>query len=184
MILIISVASKKTFLEASIPTEVRNKQNIGMQQHRPDFNDLRYKINEVLQHSKQAEEVMVSVSAILNAEVDYYDWVGFYILDKASNELVLGPYVGAHTDHTHIPIGKGVCGQVAEKNETIVVQDVSQMENYLSCSVNVQSEIVVPIIKDGKFVAEIDIDSHAYAPFGNDDVAFLEDLAHRLSIFF
>ena len=63
--------------------------------------------------------------------------------------MVLGPYVGAATDHTVIPFGKGICGQVAVSNETFVVPDVWEQDNYLACSLETKAEIVVPIIKDG-----------------------------------
>ncbi len=128
--------------------------------------------------------LMLSTSQLLKSEVPHYDWVGFYILDSQNNQLVLGPYTGAATDHTHIPVGKGICGQVAACKQTIVVQDVTKQDNYLACSMDVQSEIVVPILKDGQFVAEIDIDSHAYAPFTSADELFLSAIAEKFSDLF
>ena len=92
-------------------------------------------------------------------------------------ELVLGPYVGAPTGHVRIPFGKGVCGQAAERKDTIIIQDVSKEDNYLSCSTEVQSEIVVPIFKDGELIGEIDIDSHEVASFSEDDISFLKGVA-------
>lgn len=119
------------------------------------------------------ENLLLRICEILKQEVYHYDWVGFYILDPVKNELFLGPYVGKPTEHTNIPVGKGICGQVAEKAEPMVVQDVTQVENYLACSLDVQSEIVVPVLKNGKFVAELDIDSHSPAPFRDEDLHFL-----------
>ncbi len=110
----------------------------------------------------------------LRDRVDHYDWVGFYLVDPdAERELVLGPYVGEPTEHTRIPFGRGICGQAAETEETFVIQDVSKETNYLSCSVHVRSEIVVPMFKDGALIGELDIDSHALAPFTDEDEAFL-----------
>ena len=128
--------------------------------------------------------LMLSTSQLLKSEVQHYDWVGFYLLDSQNNQLVLGPYTGAATDHTRIPVGKGICGQVALSKQTMVVQDVAEQDNYLACSMDVQSEIVVPILKDGQFIAEIDIDSHAYAPFTMDDEQFLSAIAENLSELF
>ncbi len=127
------------------------------------------------------EDLLLRICELLKQEVYHYDWVGFYILDQKKNELVLGPFVGKPTQHTHIAVGKGICGQVAESGLTMVVQDVTQVENYISCGLDVQSEIVVPIMKDGKFVAELDIDSHSPAPFTLDDSAFLAKVCDLLT---
>jgi GAF domain-containing protein len=88
--------------------------------------------------------------------------------------LHLGPYAGDETEHTKIPYGKGICGQVAESHETFMVPDVRAQDNYIACSMKVKSEIVVPIMKAGKFVAQLDIDSHTANAFTDEDRAFLE----------
>lgn len=126
------------------------------------------------------EDLLLAICKLLKQEVYHYDWVGFYILDQEQNELVLGPYAGKPTQHTRIAIGKGICGQVAEKGQTMVVQDVTQVENYISCGLEVQSEIVVPVLKNGRFVAELDIDSHSPAPFTPDDSIFLARVCNLL----
>lgn len=105
------------------------------------------------------------------------DWVGFYIVDELDRSmLLLGPFVGEATEHTRIPVGKGICGLAAERGQTIVVPDVSKETNYLSCSVSVKSEIVVPIFKEGEVVAELDIDSHTLNAFGDVERLFLESV--------
>lgn len=139
---------------------------------------------EIISEKNDRDIILSQISKFLRESVPYYDWVGFYIMDERKNELVLGPYSGAHTDHTCIPVGKGVCGQVAQNKQTMIVQDVSKMENYLSCSIDVQSEIVVPIMKNGKFVAELDIDSHSSAPFTDADSNLLEAICAELSKIF
>ncbi|MDX1586946.1 MAG: GAF domain-containing protein [Balneolaceae bacterium] len=107
------------------------------------------------------DEKLKRVCSLLEEKVDIFDWVGFYLVDPDSDrELVLGPYVGEETDHTRIPFGKGICGQAANSLETFVVQDVSKEDNYLACSMDVQAEIVIPVMKNNTFVAELDIDSH------------------------
>jgi GAF domain-containing protein len=143
----------------------------------PIFEKTLAEINDLVR--QQPEDLLLQICRLLKDRICHYDWIGFYILEKG--ELVLGTYVGKPTEHTHIAIGKGVCGQVAEKKETIVVQDVSQENNYISCSIHVQSEIVVPVLKNGAFVAELDIDSHSPAPFTNEDTLFLEKLCALLS---
>jgi GAF domain-containing protein len=105
-------------------------------------------------------------------------------MDDNKKGLDLGPYSGAHTEHLYIPLNKGICGQVAQNKQTMIVQDVSMVENYLSCSINVQSEIVVPIIKNGEFVAELDIDSHSRAPFTEKDTILLGKICSELVCLF
>ena len=129
--------------------------------------------------SQNPEDLLFQICQLLKEQIYHYDWVGFYILENGG--LVLGPYIGKPTEHTHIAIGKGICGQVAEREETMIVQDVTQVENYISCGLEVQSEIVVPVMKDGRFVAELDIDSHSTAPFTSDDKLFLEKLCQLIS---
>ncbi len=110
----------------------------------------------------------------LSDSVSYYNWVGFYFANQDSKTLHLGPYVGAETDHTVIPFGKGICGQVAESNANFVVPDVAAQDNYIACSFTVKSEIVVPLFAHGKNIGQIDIDSHVIDPFTETDERFLE----------
>lgn len=148
------------------------------------FKILLDEIDVLAASGKERDSILLSVCRLLKEKVDHYDWVGFYIADPQSVNLVLGPYVGKSTDHTLIPFGKGVCGQVAETKQTKIVQDVSQEENYLSCSIDVQSEIVSPVLKNGDFIAELDIDSHSTAPFTKNDEEFLESLCHKIATLF
>lgn len=146
---------------------------------KPDFTEVYSKISALVKSGD--DDLLLQICALLKQEVYHYDWVGFYILDENKNELVLGPFVGKPTEHTHIPVGKGICGQVAASGETMVVQDVTQVENYISCGLDVQSEIVVPVMKKGKFVAELDIDSHSPAPFTADDNKFLSQICELIT---
>lgn len=148
------------------------------------FSSVLLKFEKIKVQNKQLNSLLSKTAELLHAEITHYDWVGFYLLDSQNNMLVLGPYTGASTEHTHIPVGKGICGQVAEKKQTMIVQDVTQQSNYLACSLDVQSEIVVPILKNGVFVAEIDIDSHAYSPFTLEDEQFLSAISVQLAEFF
>lgn len=111
-------------------------------------------------------------------ELPAYNWAGFYMLDPHDPEtLVLGPFVGAATEHVRIPVGRGICGAAVAQGQTIVVDDVTADPRYLACSLETRSEIVVPISAHGRIVGEIDIDSHAEAAFGAEDRAFVERCA-------
>jgi L-methionine (R)-S-oxide reductase len=136
---------------------------------------LRPKVAEILaRKDKTAQQRMQELCHFLKVEVPYYDWVGFYFRNGDKEELLLGPYAGAPTDHTVIPFGKGICGQVAVSNQNFVVPDVSAQENYIACSISVKSEIVVPLFAGGKNIGQIDIDSETPDPFTEADERFLE----------
>ena len=120
------------------------------------------------------EEKLQEICNLLKNEISYYDWVGFYFANQEAKTLHLGPYAGAETDHTVIPFGKGICGQVAVSNQNFVVPDVSAQDNYIACSFTVKSEIVVPLFVNGINIGQIDIDSHVLDPFTNEDEVFLE----------
>jgi len=125
------------------------------------------------------------VCDLLQSNIPHYNWVGFYWANMAARTLHLGTYAGEATDHTVIPFGKGICGQVAESNANFIVPDVKLQTNYIACSLTVKAEIVVPVWFQGKNVGQIDIDSHQIDPFTEDDVLFLEwlneQIAHLLS---
>lgn len=137
---------------------------------------------EILDRPVTRNEKLFAVCELLADEVETFDWVGFYfVADDAENELVLGPFVGEATDHTRIPFGKGICGQVAISHETFVSQDVSEEDNYIACSVAVQSEIVVPIMANGEFVAQLDIDSNTKNSITEEQEEALEKICKMLS---
>jgi len=117
---------------------------------------------------------MEQICELLRSSVSYYDWVGFYFADHTTRTLHLKAFAGEPTDHTVIPFGKGICGQVAESNSNFVVPDVNAQDNYIACSITVKSEIVVPLFKDGKNIGQIDIDSNTIDPFSEEDERFLE----------
>ncbi len=143
------------------------------------------KVDEILDTECNVAKKLMKVCMLLEQSIPYYDWVGFYLPDPNSHrELILGPYIGEETDHDRIPYGIGICGQVAESNETFVSDDVQKESNYLSCSVNVRSEIVVPVKKNGAFVGQLDIDSHTVAAITEKDRAILEEICEKLSILF
>ena len=139
------------------------------------FNDLRIKTSTILNsNSLSVDERLQKLCELLKETVPHYDWVGFYFKNGNKEELKLGPYAGAPTDHVIIPFGKGICGQVAVSNENFVVPDVKAQDNYIACSITVKAEIVVPLFIDGENVGQIDIDSNTPDPFTDEDERFLE----------
>ena len=140
------------------------------------------RIKEIANSRLERDEKLRSICKLLRENFTHFDWVGFYL--ACGNELVLGPFEGEPTEHVRIPFGKGVCGQAAQTRKTLVVQDVSKEINYLACSPKVKSEIVVPILKNGKFVGELDIDSHVLSAFTEEDRKFLEKVCEIISNLF
>lgn len=122
-----------------------------------------------------------AICNLLKSEISYYDWVGFYFKNGDKQELKLAEFAGEPTEHTIIPFGKGICGQVAVSNENFVVQDVSAQENYISCGWKVKSEIVIPIFVNGENIGQIDIDSHTVNPFTKNDELLLEFICTKIS---
>lgn len=108
-----------------------------------------------------------------------FNWVGIYLL--RGDTLELGPYVGAPTEHTRIRVGVGVCGTAVARNEDMNVDDVSSTENYLACSIETASELVVLIRNQaGQVVGQIDIDSHTRAAFGAQEEEAVRKVAKQL----
>ncbi|MBO0321467.1 GAF domain-containing protein [Muricauda sp. CAU 1633] len=133
------------------------------------------KVLEIVKdEDKSVDNRLGEICELLRSNVDYYDWVGFYFKNGDKEELKLGPYAGAPTDHTIIPFGKGICGQVAVSNQNFVVPDVAAQDNYIACSITVKAEIVVPLFVNGENVGQIDIDSNTPDPFTEEDERFLE----------
>ena len=132
-------------------------------------------------NSLSVDERLLAICELLEKEVPYYNWVGFYFKNGDKNELKLGPYVGEPTDHTIIPFGKGICGQVAISNQNFVVPDVAAQDNYIACSITVKAEIVVPLFVDGQNIGQIDIDSNTPDPFTDKDERFLEFVCKKVA---
>lgn len=139
------------------------------------FEALKPKVTEITtNNSISRDEKLLKICELLETNIEYYTWVGFYFANHETKTLHLGPYVGAPTDHTIIPFGKGICGQVAVSNENFVVPDVMAQDNYIACSFTVKSEIVVPLFVNGINIGQLDIDSNVIDPFTEADERFLE----------
>ena len=138
-----------------------------------DINRLKNKVDSILANMNTTNEKLKAICDVLESEISYYDWVGFYFKNGDKDELKLGQYTGEETAHTIIPFGKGICGQVAVSNENFVVQDVSKQDNYISCGWKVKSEIVIPIFVNEENIGQIDIDSHTANVFTKEDEELL-----------
>jgi len=113
-----------------------------------------------------------NASALLNQFFDRINWVGFYLMEEG--ELVLGPFQGLPAC-VRIPVGRGVCGTTVANKETIIVPDVHAFPGHIACDAASQSEIVVPLIKNGEVIGVLDIDSPEKNRFDENDKEGLEN---------
>jgi L-methionine (R)-S-oxide reductase len=149
-----------------------------------EFELIKTEVKNIIKTNENRDEKLSNICQLLQDSISYYNWVGFYFANHETKTLHLGPYVGAKTDHTVIPFGKGICGQVAESNANFVVPDVSAQDNYIACSFTVKSEIVVPLFVNGINIGQIDIDSHVIDPFTEADERFLEFVTEQVASLF
>ena len=145
----------------------------------PSHDEVLATIREQITGERDAGRAMTRAVGTLKQAMPDYSWVGIYLLD--GNELVLGPFEGKPSPHTHIPLGRGICGAAAAEKATIIVDDVNADPRYLACSLDTKSEIVVPIMKGAEVLGEIDIDSDRRAAFGDKDQRLLEAVAALLA---
>jgi L-methionine (R)-S-oxide reductase len=146
---------------------------------REQARELLVRLDSVIAASRgrACREAMVK---FLNTTVPSYSWVGIYVVE--GKDLVLDAWAGpAATEHTRIPIGKGVCGFAAKAGRTEIVSDVSKDPRYLQCFLSTKSEIVVPITDQGVVVGEMDIDGDQLEAFSSLDREFLEAVAKKAS---
>jgi L-methionine (R)-S-oxide reductase len=125
-----------------------------------------------------ATSLMERISQRLHEKIARYNWVGFYLVDPSDPGILLvGPFVGSFTPNARIPLDKGLCGAAARSGEVVVVDDVSTDSRYLSGSVMVKCEIVVPIFVKDKLAAELDIESYFAGTFTKLEQEFVEACA-------
>ena len=127
----------------------------------------------LIQDEKNLIANLSNASAFLNEVLDEINWVGFYLWDETDQELILGPFQGK-VACIRIESGKGVCGTAYEKQETLVVPDVYQFPGHIVCDAASQSEIVVPLLRNGKALGVLDVDAPIKNRFSEEDQAFLE----------
>jgi L-methionine (R)-S-oxide reductase len=126
------------------------------------------------------DSVLEGMVGALQTLFPHYTGVYLYWMDGPS-ELVLRAYRGRPTEHTRIPVERGICGRAAREKRTVIVDDVTADPSYLACSLDTRAEIVVPIMRDGTVLGEIDIDGDDPAAYGPHDQRFLEELARLIA---
>ncbi len=114
---------------------------------------------------------LANSSALLNQTLSDTVFAGYYLFKEG--ELILGPFQG-NVSCVHIPLGKGVCGEAAEKNQTLIVEDVTKHPNYIACDSTAKSEIVVPMKKGDQLVGVLDLDSSKIGMYDQIDQFYLE----------
>lgn len=113
-----------------------------------------------------------NASALLNIFLDNVNWVGFYLYEEDTRQLVLGPFQGLPAC-IRIPLGKGVCGSAAEQQKVMRIANVHDFPGHIACDAASQSEIVLPIVKEGRLIGVLDIDSPILDRFDEEDEAGL-----------
>ena len=145
--------------------------------------ELKERIHWIIdQNDYSVNKRMILICNSLKDTIDYYDWVGFYLANHDAKTLHLEAFAGTPTDHTIIPFGKGICGQVANSDKNFVVGDVKAQDNYISCSIHVKAEIVIPLFKEGINIGQIDIDSNTISPFSKKDEDLLEWVNEKVAL--
>jgi GAF domain-containing protein len=136
------------------------------------YQSLLPQIEAVVEGETDSIAKMANVAAALHQTFGFW-WTGFYRV--VDDELVLGPFQGP-VACMHIPFGRGVCGTAWQRQETMVVPNVHEFAGHIACSSESKSEIVVPVIRDGKVIAVLDIDSAEYNTFDDTDKTYLEQI--------
>ncbi|EPD54135.1 hypothetical protein HMPREF1210_00120 [Paenisporosarcina sp. HGH0030] len=141
------------------------------------YNMLGKQLDALLSGESNVMANLSNASALLNQFFDRINWVGFYMMDEG--ELVLGPFQGLPAC-VRIPVGRGVCGTTVAKKETMVVPDVHAFPGHIACDAASQSEIVIPMIKNGEVIGVLDIDSPEKDRFHEEDRQGLEQFVSIL----
>lgn len=137
------------------------------------------KIEQKVNSTASRDESLRYAVRVLKEERTHYNWVGIYLVDH--DTLVLHNYIGKPTEHTRIPIGTGVCGAAVAQGANQIVGDVTKLDNYLACSIETRSEIVVLIRKGAEIIGQIDIDSDLKDAFNQEDELLLNRVADLLA---
>jgi putative methionine-R-sulfoxide reductase with GAF domain len=124
-------------------------------------------------------ELIDRTVASLHEQEPAFDWVGVYFVD--GDTLVLGPFRGEPTEHERIAVGQGVCGGVAATGETEVVPDVRERPGHIVCDLKTRSEVVAPIVREGRVLGVLDIDSNRPDAFGEREVRLVEEAAQEIA---
>lgn len=130
-------------------------------------------LEAIIKNEKNWIANLSNASALLNESLDDINWVGFYLWDEIDKQLILGPFQG-RVACIRIDSGRGVCGTAFQEKETIIVPDVNQFPGHIVCDARSESEIVIPLIKDGKAIGVLDVDAPIKNRFDLGDKNLLE----------
>ena len=136
-------------------------------------------IEQIVGSDASRDETLGEAVRLLKQERERYNWVGIYLLE--GDMLVLHNYIGKPTDHTHIPVGRGVCGTAVAERANKTIGDVREIDNYLACSLETRAEIVVLIRRGDSIFGQIDIDSDTANAFNSEDESLLSQVADLLA---
>ncbi|MFO7260770.1 MAG: GAF domain-containing protein [bacterium] len=139
------------------------------------------RLQEMREEGYLSDAILREAVKSLKASDDRYDWVGIYLLNPEENVLWLHNYLGPATQHAKIPVGQGVCGTAVLEKKNQNVADVTQVENYLACSPDTRSELVVLIRAGDEILGQIDIDSNQPAAFTGEDEEAVQAVADKLA---
>ena len=152
------------------------ERGMSPEEKRSRYEILYQKINNEIGDKKEIDTINRIIVDHIDKYIDYCNWTGIY-KGNANQILTLDYYIGEPTEHVNIPYGRGICGQSAKTNLTFLIEDVAAQDNYLSCSNSVKSEIVIPIkSSNGRFLEQLDIDSHTLNAFDEIDKEYLEKI--------
>lgn len=148
-----------------------------------DYEQLNKTLKSLLEDETDRIANLSNAASLLNFYLKDINWVGFYLFEEKSNQLVLGPFQGLPAC-VRIDNGKGVCGTAFRGNDVFVVDNVNEFPGHIACDANSKSEIVVPIYKDGEPIGVLDIDSPFYERFSEEDraglIAFVDVLKNYI----
>jgi|SRR5947209_4174066 len=134
-----------------------------------------------VQSARTIDALMEHIVEKLHGTMTRYNWVGFYLFEKTSSQLMLGPHVGSFEPHERVSLDKGLCGTAASTGQTVLVNNVSEDPRYLAGSELVKSEMVVPIFVRKQLYGEIDVNSYFVNTFTKEDQTFIEECAALVS---
>ena len=144
-----------------------------------DYETLNKMLKSLIEDESDRIANLSNASSLLNYFLDDINWVGFYLYEEKTNELVLGPFQGLPAC-VRIENGKGVCGTAFRGNDIFIVDDVNEFPGHIACDANSKSEIVLPLYKDGQGIGVLDIDAPIYERFTEEDRSGLKAFVDTL----
>jgi GAF domain-containing protein len=142
------------------------------------YDTILLQVDGLLEGQQENVSIYANIAALLKTSLSYASWVGFYLFNGSA--LYLGPFQG-NVACVDITLDRGVCGFSAREKKVVIVPDVHAFEGHIACDAGSNSEIVVPLIKNGKLLAVLDLDSYQFNSFDEIDGKYLTILADKMS---